>query len=767
MRDQFAAKVVETLAKRAGQRCSLCNCPTSGPHDDPSRSVVVGEAAHIRAASPDGPRYDPTQTPEERISAENGIWLCRNDHGLIDRDVDRFSVETLLQLKQDAEDRIRREMGRPATGFTPIFSVPHRRNPYFTGREEVLVKLSENLKTSGKAALGQIAAISGLGGIGKTQTAIEFAYRHREEYRAIFFVVAETEGVLLDSFAGIAKLLGLPQADAPDQQLAAQATKDWLEAEDGWLLILDNADTPERLNAFVSISPRGHVLVTSRAPSFVAIGAEAVQLKAPSTEEAVGFLLKRTRRIHTNDDEREAAQEIASELGNLPLALEQAGAYMIAQQASFVDYLAGYRRRGLELLAKGRVEGGPGHDLVAITWSMNIEEVEKQSLASADLLRAAAFLAPEAIPDELFLDGGAAISSALAEVLESRDPLAVAELAAPLLRYSLVERDAEARTLSIHRLVQKVIRQSLGTAGPEMARRVFRALNMAFPNPPEVATWHRCERLLGQVLSLVNVTEECHEPGLLTAAAGYLYEHARFSEAEALFVQALKILEQHLGPLHVEVGNALNNLALLYIDQERLVEAKGLLLRAMAIYEKFVGTNNSKLAAAFNNIGIVYRKQGDLAAAEIALCRALDLIKNEHDGIFHGSVAHALHNLALLYTEQGKLPEAEKTYMQALFIGESVWSSVRPEIASILNGLGSIFWRRGRYVEAEAFIRRSLAIGEHLLGDHPDVAQSLNNLALLCRKQNRDDEAAKLEVRAEEVMARHRARNPGSSPPRD
>ncbi len=209
-----------------------------------------------------------------------------------------------------------------------------------------------------------------------------------------------------------------------------------------------------------------------------------------------------------------AASELAGELGNLPLALEQAAAYLVTREVSFADYLESYRRRGLELLGTTQPEAGTRHDPVAITWSLNFRQVERESPASADLLRAAAFLAPDAIPDELFLKGGGEISDRLGGALANGERLAVAELAAPLLRYSLVERDAEKRTLSLHRLVQEVVKRDLGEAGVETLQGVVKALRRVF-QWPEFKVWPRCERLLPHLLAIAKVGEEA------TSSPGY------------------------------------------------------------------------------------------------------------------------------------------------------------------------------------------------------------------------------------------------------
>ncbi|NET40161.1 MAG: hypothetical protein F6K19_50865, partial [Cyanothece sp. SIO1E1] len=175
--------------------------------------------------------------------------------------------------------------------------MPYEQNAFFTGREEILQTLHQQLSQDRAAALSQIQAIHGLGGIGKTQIAVEYAYRHRQDYQAVFWVRSETELELRSGFVDIARLLNLPQKDTADPNDAIQAVKRWLEAHSGWLLVFDNADHPERLQPFRPRQAPGHILLTSRAQTFDSLGiARPLSLSEMPAEEAIRFLLKRAGR---------------------------------------------------------------------------------------------------------------------------------------------------------------------------------------------------------------------------------------------------------------------------------------------------------------------------------------------------------------------------------------------------------------------------------------------------------------------------------------
>ena len=649
--------------------------------------------------------------------------------------------ENVAEGLERAMDELRRRPAAPRATAT-IFSVPFPRNPYFTGREDVLAWLAEQLKAGGLAAIGQVAAISGLGGIGKTQTAVEFAYRHQQDYRAVFFVPSENEADLVGGFAAMAETLGLPEAKSQDQGAAALAARRWLAENEGWLLILDNADTPSLLVPYLPAAGRGHVLITSREPNFAALHVDSEPLTTPPVDEARDFLVKRTRRQSASAAERQAAAELARELGNLPLALEQAAAYMVTRKVSFGDYLASYRNRGLELVSQAKPEAGTRHNPVDVTWSLNLEQVQCESPASIDLLQAAAFLAPDAIPDEFFLDGGSEISDQLGAALEQRDPLAVAEIAAPLLRYSLVERDAEKRTVSMHRLVQEVVKMDLGEAESETRQRVLRALGRSFPWP-KFEAWPTCERLLPHLLAIANVAEEGNELAwLLQAGSDYLWRRARFAEAEQLHKRAVALRVKLLGGDHHHVATEPNNLPILYADHCRSAEPP-----PRAIREKSLGGDDLGLATSLNNLANLYRHQGCFAEAKPLYVRALAILERTLGGD-HPDVAQSLNNLAILYWNHAFFTEAEPLYMRSLAIWEKSLGRDHPRVANSLNDLANLYRDQGRFTEAEPLYVRALAIRDKSLGgDHPDVAQSLNNLAFLYENQGRFTEADSLHVR--------------------
>jgi hypothetical protein len=434
--------------------------------------------------------------------------------------------------------------------------MPYARNPYFTGRDTILQNLHEALSRDSATALTQGYAIFGLGGIGKTQTAVEYTYRYRAEYRFIFWIRAETEVALQAGCVEIAKLLELPEQDATNPADTVQAVKHWLEHTGEWLLIFDNADTPELLKAYYPRTPRGHVLLTSRAQLFDTLGiARPLALEQMQPDEALSFLFKRTERAQSEQAEQQAAAQLAAELGYLPLALEQAAAYLAAKRARFQDYLTSYQRQHLALLNKAQPRTGDYPASVASTWALNFQEVEKAPVA-ADILRVSAFLSPEGIPLELLSAGASQLGPLLAGALATtEDPLALNEALEPLTRYSLIRLDVDAQTYSIHRMVQEVVKGQMGVAQQaQWAERVVRAVEQSFPEVSHL-TWTRCERYIPHALLCAAQIDRWsmtfwEARNLLYEAGDYFYQRGQFWEAEPLWNSALAMCERVLGQEH-------------------------------------------------------------------------------------------------------------------------------------------------------------------------------------------------------------------------
>jgi tetratricopeptide (TPR) repeat protein len=634
--------------------------------------------------------------------------------------------------------------------FQTIWLVPYPRNPFFTGRENILDLLRQTLEKR------KIAALSGFGGFGKTQTAVEYAYQYRAHYTAVFWAKAESREQLLGEFVSIARMLKLPSSEAKEQEVTVAEVKQFLEIHAGWLLILDNADDLDLAREFLPHDPQGHVLLTTRARALGGL-AERLSIGEMPAEEGALLLLRRAGLVAKDasfttakEADRSVALQISQEeLGGLPLALDQAGAFIEETPSSLTEYLSLYRTEKGKLLGERGSLGD--HPSVAVTFSLAFAEVEGNSVAAADLIRVCAFLAPDAIPEEVFAEGASALGDNLSGA--ARSSLEFAKVLREAGRFSLVDRDAESKTLEIHRLAQVVIQAGMSEAEQrEWAARAMRAVEKAFPNA-EYKNWGRCQRVLPHAQACASLVEKWdfafpEAARLLNKAGVYLYERALFEEAEPLYQRALAIWEKALGPEHSDVARSLNNLAVLYRNQGKYAAGEPLYQRALAIWEKALGPEHSDVATSLNNLAVLYANQGKYAEAEPLYQRAL-AIWEKALGPEHPDVAQSVNNLAELYRGQGKYAEAEPLYQRALAIWEKALGPEHPDVALSLNNLAELYRNQGKYAEAEPLYQRALAIREKTLGpEHPDVALSLNNLALLYANQGKYAEAEPLYKRA-------------------
>ena len=635
-----------------------------------------------------------------------------------------------------------RELGITRGDETPFWNIPYRRNPFFTGREDILTRLYE-AKTSDRPEISgrfQAQAICGLGGVGKTQTAVEYAYRHRHQYQSVLWVRADAREVLASDFANLASLLNLSEKNQQDERRVILAVKAWLAALSRWLLIFDNADDLQAVNEFIPSPCPGHLLLTTRT-CITGQLAQPISIDTMEPEEGAYFLLRRARLIEvktTSEDISEAAYSqataISQMLGGLPLALDQAGAYIEETSCSLPDYIHLYQTQHGKLL-QWRGEFADDHPMpVTTTWALSFDKIHQANPFAIELLRLCAFLAPDAIPEEIFSVGAPNLGPALQPV--TVDPFKLDVLFKELLKFSLIRRDSATKTLTIHRLVQIVLRDRMDQdMQRQWAERTVKAVHRLFPEV-EFASWSLCQRYLAhaQIAAQLIKQWEMQFPeaiNLLDRCGHYLYQRAQYTEAEALYRQALEIREHVLGPEHPDVAISLSNLTTLYWDQGKFTQAEPLFLRSLAIREQALGPRHPDVAASVNDLALLYKAQDRYDQAEPLFLRAL-AIRSQSLDPEHLDLASTLNNLAMLYYNQDRFVEAEPLFLRALSISQRVLGPEHPDVATSLNYLAGLYHALARYTEAESLSLRALAIREQAMGSqHPDVATSLNNLALL------------------------------------
>jgi tetratricopeptide (TPR) repeat protein/transcriptional regulator with XRE-family HTH domain len=654
-----------------------------------------------------------------------------------------------------------------------LWTVPYARNPHFTGREDLLQQLGqllavENLGQSmsiQQATLTQTQAITGLGGIGKTQIAIEYAYRSRMQgrYRHFIWISAASQETILTSFVELARLVmpTLVEQEGTNQRTIVATLLRWLEqCKQPWLLIFDNADDFSLVQSYLPRWGNGCILLTTRAH---AVGAFASSLEVDSmgVMEATHLLLRRAHRFSANSpEELDEAIMLVNALAQFPLAIDQAGAYIEETGCTLSAYLQLYQHYRHELLARRGKQATGYPESVVTTWSLSFAQVERTNPAAAELLQLCAFLAPDHIPEELLTEGAPHWPPALRVAVTNL--LSFNQMLETLLAFSLVKRLSEDRMLSLHRLVQIVQMERMeAEAHLTWAHSLVRAMHGLFPqDTQDVANWPRCQRYLEQVEACDVLIQRHHlllpeAADLLDRAGTYVREHMWYTQAEPIYRRALAIREQHLGPDQPDTATILHNLAILQRDTGNVVEAEQLYQRALAIREQHLGPDHPYTANALSNVANLYLAQKRYREAEPLYRRAL-AIREHHFGPPQPDSDDHLHTLANFYVTQGRYREAEPLYQRILAIREQRLGPLHYRTANILNNLGVLYLSQARFGEAEPLYRRVLSIREQQFGPtHPHTATSLYNLARLQQDKGNFVEAERLYQRALVIREQH------------
>jgi tetratricopeptide (TPR) repeat protein/DNA-binding XRE family transcriptional regulator len=680
------------------------------------------------------------------VAWETGKYLPR----------DRTRVMELAQQLHLDEQATNRLLQAALLELLPPWHVPYHRNLVFTGREKILQELRCVLIPGVAAAVTQSRALSGLGGIGKTQTVLEYIYRYRQDYTAVLWLQADSRDILFSACVRLAQELGLPERNEADQSRVVAAVKRWLKSKTRWLLVLDNVEDLTLVEEFLPPGHQGCVVLTTRAQTTDPI-AEAYELEPLPEEEGALLLLRRAGLLARKALLEQAFPEDATEakvlwelVEGLPLALDQIGAYVRASRCSLAHYRSLYvdQQRRLDLLKlRGKLPSGHPAS-VTTTFSVAFEKVQVLNEAAAELLQVCALLHPKDIPEELITQAGEQLSTRLASL--ATDPVLLDQAIEALQTYSLVRREGYERVLSIHRLVQAVQQDAMSSSEQEeWTKRLVTALDTIFPNV-EPTTWGRCARLVPHALVCVARMQSLKSTNpdlasLLFKTGCYLADRAQYIEAETLHQQALAIREQLLGRDHFDTITSMSALGVLYYEQGKYGEAEFFLLEALQKREKILGFTHPSVVKIAKDLGELYymERKYDKAGAIFHKVLQTGLGPSNPD------VAESQLHLALIYRNQGKLAEVEPLLKTLLEVSEQAFGAEHVDTARILRNLAGVYVEQGRYAEAEPLLERALRIRERVLGPtHPWVAKNLKGLAMLYQNQGRHAEAEPLLERA-------------------
>ena len=542
----------------------------------------------------------------------------------------------------------------------------------------------------------------GLGGVGKTRAAIEYAWRHVDDYSALLFVSAPSVAELRANLANLNGVFGMAGEGIPvEQQLAAVLR--WLDDHPGWLLIIDNVNTEEaarEVEAMLASLRSGHVLITSQIGHWSA-GVERLELSVLDTADAVAYLMQRavSRRKTLDDDAQAATDRVRA---RRPGRGAGAGRCL--------------HRGGIAVLRRvPRTLAGPaGGGARMVRSAVDAVPAECGDHLGDDLYAVAGTVATAA--------RGAGLAGARADPADAagcraagRGRRRAPQGAGALKRYSLARFDATGEAVVVHRLVQEIARRPRPEADDVNALRIaLKAVNAVAPfEANDVRTWDVWTPLSSHVEAVTRFADAAGlpEPSALLMNQLGLYWHARglFDTAEPLFRRALVIGERSYGHDHPNVASGLNNLAEVLRATGRFGEAEPLFRRSLAIYERSYGHDHPNVATALNNLARLLGDTGRLGEAEPLFRRSL-AIDERSNGPNHPSVARDLNNLAGLLGTTGRLGEAEPLYRRSLAIYERSYGPDDPNVATALNNLARLLEATGRLGEAEPLYRRGLQI---------------------------------------------------------
>jgi tetratricopeptide (TPR) repeat protein len=601
----------------------------------------------------------------------------------------------------------------------------------FAGRSEELETLERALRVDGRALITQ--AITGLGGVGKTQLAARYVHTHAEEYDIVAWIHAEDGGI-----ADLAKLvvkLGEPVEGISPTERRDLALERLAGGDERWLLVLDNVESPEQLPDCLPQAGNGRVLVTSRNRAIREF-APVLPLDVFDPETALQYLSERAQRPH----DLAGAERLARALGYLPLALSHAAAYCADSGESFDHYL-------------GLLDALPAHELfdtstevyyeqtVASTWRTSIAAATSEAPLAGEVLALAAHLGPDAIPKSLM--------HVLIDAEQPGDGRRLANTLGALARLNLAAVEDE--TVSVHRLLQKVVRDDARSRDDHTAAtQALAALHDAFPaDPSQPACWPVCEQLLAHVLALAETAT--HSPdaaprliALLNRSWLYLAHITDDRRALAVAQRTVATAADVLDAEHQQTLKARNNEAYSYLQLGRVSQAIRLFEALLPDQAQFLGAEHADALTTRNDLAGAYQEAGRLDEA-IALHEQTVTDRERTLGADHPNTLASRNNLAYAYQEAGRLDEAIALHEQELTDSERVVGLDHPGTLTSRNNLALAYEGAGRLDEAVPLHERTAADLERLLGaDHPHTLSSRNNLAYAYQQAGRLDEAIPL-----------------------
>ncbi|MCS7475777.1 FxSxx-COOH system tetratricopeptide repeat protein [Umezawaea endophytica] len=672
------------------------------------------------------------------------------ESGALEED-DALTTADPLPLPRQSEDRPFTEgdfmsINETTSSADPRGGTPRRpqvwgpvplRNPDFVGRKQLLEQLRQRLIEPGATAVLP-EALHGMGGVGKSQTVVEYIYQHASEYDVVWWISAEHPAQITSSFVELAKRLGVPASGTADTAVPAvlEALRRG-EPYSRWILVFDNADRPELVRPYLPAGS-GHIVVTSRNSDWAGV-ARAVEVDLFTRAESKELLGMRGGALDDADADR-----LAEALGDLPLAIEQAAAWRAQTGMQVSEYLELLQQNRMELLSTGTATG---YQLpVAAAWNVPLEKLKNEHQAALQLLQVCAFFGPEPISRKLFSGvRGTPVPEALDEAFG--DPIKLNRAIREISKYSLAKIDHRNNSLQLHRLVQTVLKNRLNEDEQnKMRHSVHLLLVNGDPGDPDAsANWPRYAELLPHAtMALAVQSKDKWVRELIHNLVRYLLNSGDYGAARDLAVQAVDAWKPLLGDSDLDTLEMTRRYAIALRRLGHTEEAQLLNEKTYETLRLTVGDDHENVLGMLDTVAADRRSQG-LFAEELELQQ--DVYQRSRRVLGEDDPATLIYanNLASCYRLMGDFFRARDIDEDTLRRRTAVLGADHLLTFRSLNALSMDLRECGLYVEAARQQESTLAKQIEIFGrDHPSIIGATRNLAVARRKAGDHDGAKEL-----------------------
>lgn len=659
----------------------------------------------------------------------------------------------------DFDKDVQKLLETPYKNF-PVNNFPFLKNTFFTGRDALLENIKVQFEFESAVSLTQ--TITGLGGIGKTQTALEYAYRYSYKYDVIWWIVAETPNTIMKSITNFVVTQKLAKYYDEDRVIIHQFIT-WFQSHHKWLLILDNVEDYKMLDTYLPKGSSNHFLFTSRL--IQGLTGKKIDIDVFTLEEAVSFSCNRS-----NNPDEGGARELSVRLGFFPLALEQAAAYIAETPGMTYDkYIELLDKHGLEVFEQNI----PITDYklsVSKTLIITIKRIHNK--AAIQLLNICAYLAPEAIDIALFSSNQTHLPQYLRQALQNQ--LDIDELLREITKYSLVK--CKDNQLSIHRLVQEVIiGQHKTTKWLKICINLIESMisfdgikvlsktnfHLALPHIDAVS--NHIIRQSKNTSNMMRIAEVWYlsGKGLLTMGdpkrasehfnkaivfyqdikpnsielanvfhnLGYSYKRdGKNEQAITYYNQALKIKNEVLGKYHPDTAATLNNIAIVYKNMNNFEEARKITQETIDIKIESLGKNHRDTLKAFSNLANINKNfEGGVILALKEHKRVMRIRERELGSDTDTAASYG--NIGLIFMENGKPRYALNWFFKALKIEEIIYGTTQTQTAMTYFNIGNSYFYMNKLVDAKLWLDKAYEIQKDKYGsDHSETRATRNAL---------------------------------------